>query len=459
MASAKTAFEKECEKITFNDEVNPDFIINEEYIHKGFFRKNKLICGCCGKTLDNRDDDIAYSALFIDDTVIQYGLDPREYYKCRYCNKINQINIGERKRKYDKEEWFEKLDVVNDIQISRIFKIDIKYELNKPMKVSLREISRQFFKDDEFALMSVPLVYSHYSSYLSYSNEMDFRRIGTYSYNSINYCGCSYLYPDYKIKDEYKYIRYDKLKDILHSRNSYINFGEAFNVYKFNSKIYELIIQNESYHLVGRDDEENLIESFLFDNPIRNKIVKYFNQIRIAIKNHYIINSLIDWIDYISLLEYFHKDINSPKYLCPKDFQKVHYEYVHKKNKILEKERIKEKMLKGKDYAKHVKKYLGIDIGSEDIIITILPNVKAFKEEGDAMHHCVFTNEYYKKIVNGILILSARNRNDNNRLETVEYDLNKNKVLQSRSKFNNFSEKHKEIIRLVESNGKKLLTA
>ncbi len=459
MACARTPFEKECEKITFNNEVNPRFIIdNKNYNHKGFFRKNKLVCGCCGKIHNDLFDDIVFSAMFIDDKVLQYDLDPSKYFECRYCNKINIVDIMDRKRKYIQEVWFEKLEVVNDIQISRVFKLEIKYEIEKSMQLNLREVARLFFKNDEKALMSIPLVYSCYGFHLSLSNEMDFRRKGFRSYDQINYIGCNYLYPEPKIKDEYKYLRYDKLRDILQSKNSYFNFGEAVDAYNYNSKIYELIIQNDKYHMVGRYDEYNLIQDFLFDN-LRKEIVKYFNQIRIAIKNNYSIDYLKDWIDYLSLLEFFNKDINNPKYICPKNLYEVHNLYVQKKNKILDAERIKEKISRAKNYSKYVKKYIGIDIGSDDIIITILPSVKAFKEEGDAMHHCVFTNEYYKKIVNGVLILSARNRKDNRRLETIEYDLKSNHVVQSRSKFNQNSKFHDEIIKLVESNGRKLLAS
>ena len=46
----------------------------------------------------------------------------------------------------------------------------------------------------------------------------------------------------------------------------------------------------------------------------------------------------------------------------------------------------------------------------------VLDSVEAIRQEGEAMHHCVFTNEYYLKADS--LILSATI--DGKRIETIE---------------------------------------
>ena len=71
-----------------------------------------------------------------------------------------------------------------------------------------------------------------------------------------------------------------------------------------------------------------------------------------------------------------------------------------------------------------------------------------FLEEGKAMHHCVYTNEYYNQ--DNTLILSARI--DGKRIETVELSLDTFKVVQSRGVCNSNTEYHDRIINLVESN-------
>jgi hypothetical protein len=71
------------------------------------------------------------------------------------------------------------------------------------------------------------------------------------------------------------------------------------------------------------------------------------------------------------------------------------------------------------------------------------------------MHHCVFRNGYYKK--EGILILSARKAGI--RLETIEVDTKRWKIIQCRGRFNQDSSHHKAILDLMEKNMNKLRMA
>ena len=59
------------------------------------------------------------------------------------------------------------------------------------------------------------------------------------------------------------------------------------------------------------------------------------------------------------------------------------------------------------------------------LVIKVLQSVDEFLEEGKAMHHCVYTNEYYNQ--DNTLILSARI--DGKRIETVELSLDTFKVV------------------------------
>ena len=64
------------------------------------------------------------------------------------------------------------------------------------------------------------------------------------------------------------------------------------------------------------------------------------------------------------------------------------------------------------------------------------------------MHHCVFTNKYYRKSES--LILTARI--GNKRIETVEVNLKTLSIVQSRGVCNNNTEYHERIIGLVKKN-------
>lgn len=82
------------------------------------------------------------------------------------------------------------------------------------------------------------------------------------------------------------------------------------------------------------------------------------------------------------------------------------------------------------------------------IQIHVLESVQEHLEEGMAMHHCVFSNEYYLK--ENSLILSATI--EGRRIETIEVNLDTLKVVQSRGVCNQNTEYHDQIVNLVNAN-------
>ena len=105
--------------------------------------------------------------------------------------------------------------------------------------------------------------------------------------------------------------------------------------------------------------------------------------------------------------------------------------------------------------AERVSRWLDVMIRGKGITIRPLQNIREFYEEGEAMHHCVFTCGYYKK--DGILVLTARKAGV--RLETIEVDTTKWRILQCRGRFNKDSAHHKEIVSLMEKNMNRLRQA
>ena len=82
----------------------------------------------------------------------------------------------------------------------------------------------------------------------------------------------------------------------------------------------------------------------------------------------------------------------------------------------------------------------------------MLESVQEYIEEGQALHHCVFTNEYHLKEKS--LILSARI--EGKRVETIEVSLETMQVIQCRGLMNQNTEYHERIIELVHQNMKQI---
>lgn len=181
--------------------------------------------------------------------------------------------------------------------------------------------------------------------------------------------------------------------------------------------------------------------------------MKHQHAIRVAMRHKYIIKDATLWHDYLELLEYFNLDTHNPHYICPDDLKAEHDRLDERKKKIEAQRRREEKIREAakweKKYRRDKEKYFGICFGNENVVITVIQSVAAIAEEGEAMHHCVYTAEYFKK--KEALILSARTP-EGERLETIELNLNTFKVVQSRGKYNNISPLHDEILALMQAN-------
>ena len=189
------------------------------------------------------------------------------------------------------------------------------------------------------------------------------------------------------------------------------------------------------------------------------------NQYKIANRHHYRIADMSIWVDTIRLLRKLGMDDRNPKHICPDDLHRWHNQLLSRWNRIEERarqarlreqERIRsEEELKRlereksicEEYVNRIARFLQLQIQDELINISPIPTVDAVREEGNAMHHCVFAMGYYKR--DNVLLLSARDC-FGNRVETIEVNLDTYKVAQSRGKYNSNTEHHDRILSLME---------
>lgn len=178
----------------------------------------------------------------------------------------------------------------------------------------------------------------------------------------------------------------------------------------------------------------------------------YFQAFRIAIRHNYEIEQPLSYMDYLNALHYLGKDMHNPYYVCPEDFHAMHDKYIHQMQEVKEKvkaEQIaKEQKAANEKYLDWRKRFFDMLISDGKVECRVLRSVKDFYDEGESMHNCVYKCGYYKKP--NSLIFSARV--DGKRVETVEFDLNRNIVVQAYGKCNKFSEYHNEIVSLVNAN-------
>ena len=215
-------------------------------------------------------------------------------------------------------------------------------------------------------------------------------------------------------------------------------------------ELFHAILTDNRCETLLKTGQKRLLKH-LVRSSLRN-VDTYWNSIRIANRNGYIVKDASMWCDYIDLLRYMDQDINSPKYICPSDLKAEHDYLVRKTTERREREQIarqKQKALENEQRFKELKsKFFGIAFTDGTIQVRVLESVLDFLEEGTAMHHCVYSNAYYLKTDS--LIFSACI--DGKRIETIEVSLKTMKVVQSRGVCNKNTEYHDRIIELVNKN-------
>ena len=179
---------------------------------------------------------------------------------------------------------------------------------------------------------------------------------------------------------------------------------------------------------------------------------RYWPSIRIAARNGYTVKDASLWCDYLDTLRELGKDLHSPKYVYPENLREEHDRYMVKLNRLRAERRKAEQeafILKCEEAYQQAKaRFFGLSFHDGKIRIHVLESVREFFDEGEAMHHCVYSNGYYRK--DDSLILSATL--DGKRIETVEVSLSKLAVVQSRGVCNKNTSYHARIIDLVNRN-------
>lgn len=387
----------------------------------GIATKTKFWCIDCG--------DYHPISLVIDNQAI-----------CPGCNEALNI-VKSKKRTFEQRYWvgFAELsfgEIMGDIQVIRLFKISSYHSVNNKPRFFVKESVRQFIPDDHNKIQYVARLRNMGQGYPVHG-DLEIRSVS--QYHSWNYNPYPYKYhPWSQFKSKYEKLGINKDLQGL-------SFLEASRILSYNP-IAETLLKIKEYDLLA------------YCSNNENKIYRYWNSIKIAIRNKYKISDTGIWLDYLELLEFFNKDINSPKYICPGDLSKEHDRYVKKKNEHDRKIKLKnqrEKVAREEKQYKEMKSpFFGIAFTKGDITIKVLESVKEFMEQGDVLKHCVFANEYYKK--SDSLILAAFVNDEP--IETVEVSLKTMDIVQSRGMNNNPSPFNSDIKTLLNSNMVKIRT-
>lgn len=385
--------------------------------HNAYRCKDEIWCSDCGR-------------LWVDITAQKEG-----YIRCPYCGEKLEVKIS-RKKKDNFESYLTIVTTSGNFQVLRHFLIGKYARKERDTHYFIDEVCQQWMTADRKETVIAKAMDMGCRGWL-HGTDMSIKKDGNI-YCSHSYDIDGYVYPKVKLLP---ILRRNGLRTSFHG----ITPAVLIRALLGESKYAEMLLKTRQY---------GMLQFYMYRGGLYHPWV-----VNICNRNGYIIKDGSLYDDYLHLLDYFHLDTHNAHYVCPKNLKKEHDKLVEKKRRIEakiraeqeRKERI-ERMSRMKQdifsFIQRIQPFLGIEIKDEDIVIRPLESVTQFYQEGKAMHHCVYQNEYYKR--KDCLILTAQK--NGKRLETVEVSLKTFRIVQSRAVCNETSDYHDHIIKLVNRN-------
>lgn len=395
-------------------------------------RKREVKCLCCGYTMK-------WEKPFIDAFI------DSEEYDCFECGRSMPVKLT---GKYDKpdcceQSYFTVLTTFRGHQVARTFLACRENSRNAPTSYSVDEVFQTWLlPDGKEVITGRHLHRSAFSMSWDFHRPLDIKQhnascTGAYQYDDAYDITGSDFYPEVRVTPLLR--RNGWTRKLMDYRNA-ISMIEAMR-YLLTVPTAEMLVKTRQLDL--------------FLNMVRrgSKEQEYLHSVRIANRNGYVVKDAQMWLDMLKLASDLHLDTHNPSVVCPEDLTDAHDRLLRRYNRHrarIEIEKLAKETPRYEALFRQAKAvFFGINLTSENVHIRPLTSVKEIAEEGMAMRHCVYSNEYYKKADS--LILGARDQSGQ-RLETVELSLKTFRVLQSRGKFNQSTPLHAEIVKLVESN-------
>jgi hypothetical protein len=364
----------------------------------------------------------------------------KTYVTCPNCNRRTRV-LGD--ISWRDAAYIAKYDVVGRFQVIRMFFVGKYMRRFKPVDYSVTEVA-QYWIGEEGKITVRSYTTQGQSMYVDawcLSSELEIR---DYPQNGAGY---SRIEKRARIIPECVYPE-AKFHPII-IRNGFT--GKFYDIP--SPELFTRILTSSHAETLLKTKQINLLKKFLENEE---KIRKHWKSIKACIRNNYRVLNVNDWLDYLDNLEFFGKDLTNPKYVCPKDLKHEHDKYMSRKRKVMVKiktEELKKTIAKDqKDFMERYRKFIGLLITDGTITVKPLKSVKEVLAEGELLNHCVFSNAYHKKA--GYLLMGARIKNE--RIETIEFSLQRMEVVQSRGLNNQPTEFHNQIVQLVNSNAKQI---
>lgn len=356
--------------------------------------------------------------------------------ECPYCGAKGKVKKSAQKKRSDEKFYFTLVQVAGEWQVVRNFFCQSFVRKGEPVFYeSCNEVSQCWIKPEHEPIF-----------------------MGRQVWGGMSACDVWRMNTPIKIKyDHYRYRlcgetgKNEQLLPIIKRNGLRKLRNDANAIYQI-----EAILKEPRAEILAKGKQWKMFSMYV-RSPYA--IIDDWASVRVAMRHKYRISDAGMWLDYIAELKKQGKDILNPHYICPDNLRKAHDEAMRLKRRRAAKYEAERKRKEAENAAKRADtlnaKYrerlgavLDLKIKSGDVVLRPLQDIMDFFKEGEALSHCVYKNEYYKKV--GVLVIGARVKNK--RMETIELDIKSGTILQCRGKCNKNSPYHQEIYNLMQNN-------
>lgn len=395
----------------------------------GLYKKNgEVWCQCCGRT------DMQLPGII--------EIDIETGYQC-FCGNFLELSQTRKFGPMVEKINYSVVQTCKGWQVIRTFNVTRYNQIDSPTEYKFNEVYQNWISPEGREVI-LGKSYTRYPFYLAWNYNSEFRlrqhnasTTGSYAFEDMFDVTGNHFYPKFNITRKLRKYGWCKAIETL----PYVSIVDCMKML-LNSNQAETVVKQRQYDVF----------LYMLRHNLEAGELQYVPSLNICHRNGYIITDASIYFDMLSMMEQMGKDVRNPKLICPDDLYKAHNSVLAAYTKYRKKheEEIKRKRAatENSSYVKDKERFFGLLITDGKLRIEVLKSVLEFMEEGKAMHHCVYENEYYKR--NDCLILSAKV--NGKRMETVEVNLKTFKIIQSRAVCNKMSKYHDQIIDLVNRN-------
>ena len=361
---------------------------------------------------------------------------------CPHCGAKLTVKENSRQKVFSERFYYGVIQKVREFTVVRMFYVQDTLRLIPRVRDScFHEILQHWIDDsghDTIRAKSIAMFPYYRNCPYSLNSDMSLKRDRLcYGYRNNYY----HIEPD----GYYPRMSYSPLL----KRNGFKNIFHGL----FPEDVLSGLLSDNHMETLWKTKRYNLAN--LYTGGEKQRILKYWK----ALIRCPPLNDSTILLDYMDLLDYFHKNPNTYYYPDITKIRDEHDRLLRKKEAIEERQRLEEIRKNELDklaILESKSKYFDITFGNDRMVVLVLKSLEDYKAEGDFQHHCVFTNAYYGK--KDSLVLSARMRDHPDKpVETIEISLVNGLVLQCFGKCNSFTEYHQEILDLVKTNSRLFL--